>query len=40
MKSGHLKEYNIRNISYIKCGGETTHRPFSKNLKLSIFTQF
>ena len=39
MKFGQLLEYNMRNIfvekSYTKCGGETTPRPFSKNLKLS-----
>ena len=37
---GQLKEYNIRNIflekSYIKCGGETIPRPFSKKSKLGI----
>ena len=41
MKFGQLIEYNIKNIfaekSYIKCGGETIPRPFSKKLKLNIF---
>ena len=40
MKFGELIEYNMRNIfiekSYTKCGGETSHRPFSGKLKLSI----
>ena len=40
MKFGHLIEYNMRNIFleklYTKCGGETTPRPFSGKLKLSI----
>ena len=40
MKLGKLKEYNIRNIilekSYTKCGWETSPRPFSGKLKLSI----
>ena len=40
MKFDQLIECNIRNISiersYTKCGGETSLRPFSKNLKLSI----
>ena len=40
MKLGQLIEYNMRNIflekSYIKWGGETTPRPFSGKLKLSI----
>ena len=40
MKFVQLIEYNKRNIflekSYIKCGGETIPRPFSKKLKLSI----
>ena len=40
MKFGQLIEYNIRNIflekSYTKCGGETSPRPFSEKLKLSI----
>ena len=49
MKFGQLIEYNMRNIflenSYIKCGGETSPRPFSGKIKLSIyldqsFTQF
>ena len=38
---GQLIAYNIRNIflekSYAKCGGETSPRPFSEKLKLSIF---
>ena len=37
---GQLIEYKMRNIflekSYTKCDGETTPRPFSKKLKLSI----
>ena len=40
MKFGQLIEFNMRNIflekSYIKCGGETSPRPFSEKLKLSI----
>ena len=40
MKFGQLIEYNLRNIflekSYTKCGGETSPRPFSGKLKLSI----
>ena len=40
MKFGQLIEYKMRNIilekSYIKCGGETSLRPFSGKLKLSI----
>ena len=40
MKLGQLLEYNIRNIileiSYTKCGSETSPRPFSVKLKLSI----
>ena len=40
MKFGQLIEYNMRNIiltkSYKKCGGETSPRPFSGKLKLSI----
>ena len=40
MKFGQLIERNMRNIfiekSYTKCGGETSPRPFSENLKLSI----
>ena len=39
MKFGQLIEYDMRNISleklYIKCGGETIPRPFSKKTKLS-----
>ena len=40
MKFGQLIDYNMR-ISFIekkytKCGGETSPRPFSKKLKLSI----
>ena len=41
MKFGQLTEYDMRNTflekSYAKCGGETTLRPFSDKLKLSIF---
>ena len=40
MKYGQLIEYNMRNIflgkSHTKCGGETSPRPFSGKLKLSI----
>ena len=40
MKLGQLREYNMKNIflekPYIKCGGETSPRPFSEKLKLSI----
>ena len=40
MKLGQLIEYNMRNIilekSYAKCGEETSPRPFSGKLKLSI----
>ena len=40
MKFGQLIECNMRNIflekSYAKCGGETSPRPFSEKLKLSI----
>ena len=40
MKFGQLIECNIRNIilekSYTKCGGETSPRPLSEKLKLSI----
>ena len=40
MKIGQLIEFNLRNIfvekSYKKCSGETTSRPFSGKLKLSI----
>ena len=40
MKFGQLREYNMKNIflekPYTKCGGETTPRPFSEKLKLSI----
>ena len=40
MKFGHLVECNMKNIflekSYTKCGGETSSRPFSEKLKLSI----
>ena len=38
MKYGHLIEYNLTNMflqkSYIKCGGETNPRTFSKKSKL------
>ena len=40
MKFRQLIEYNMRNIylekSYTVCGGETSPRPFSGKLKLSI----
>ena len=40
MKFGQLIECNLRNIflgkSYTKCGGETSPRPFTEKLKLSI----
>ena len=40
IKFGQLIEYNLRNIflkkSCTKCGGETSLRPFSGKLKLSI----
>ena len=40
MTFGQLIEYNTRNIflekSSAKCGGETSPRPFSRKLKLSI----
>ena len=40
MKFGHLVEYYMRNIflekPYVKCGGKTSPRPFSKKSKLSI----
>ena len=40
MKFGQLIEYNMRNIfiekSYIKCGGETIPRLFTKKSNLSI----
>ena len=40
MKFGQLIEYNMRNIflekSFTKCGGETSPRPLSEKLKLSI----
>ena len=40
MKFGQLIEYNMRNIflqnSFTKCGGETSPRPFSEKLQLSI----
>ena len=40
MKFGQSIDYNMRNIflekSYTKCGGETSLRPFSGKLKLSI----
>ena len=40
MKFGQLIECNMRNIflekSYTKSGGETSSRPLSKKLKLSI----
>ena len=40
MKFGQLIERNMRNIflekSYAKCGGETSSRPLTERLKLSI----
>ena len=40
MKFGQLIDYNMRIIfiekRYTKCGGETSPRPFSEKLKLSI----
>ena len=40
MKFGQLIERNMKNIflrkSCTKCGGETSHIPFSEKLKLSI----
>ena len=40
MKFGQLTECNMRNIflekSFTKCGGETSSRPFSEKLKLTI----
>ena len=40
MKFGQLIGGNIKNVflekSYAKCGGETSPRPFSEKLKLSI----
>ena len=40
MKFDQLIEYNVRNIflenSYTKCDGETSLRPFSEKLTLSI----
>ena len=40
MKFGQLIECNMRNIflekSFTKCGGETSPRPSSEKLKLSI----
>ena len=40
MKFGQLIECNMKNIflekSHIKCGGETSLRPFSGELRLSI----
>ena len=40
MKFGQLTECNMRNIflekSFTKCGGETSPRPFSEKLKLTI----
>ena len=40
MKFGQLIEYNMKYIflveSYIKCGGETSPRPFTKKSKLNI----
>ena len=40
MKFGQLREQNMENTflekPYTKCGGETSSRPFSEKLKLSI----
>ena len=40
MKSGHLIEYNMKNVflekSFTKCGGETIPTPFSKISKFLI----
>ena len=40
MKFGQLIESNMKNIflekSYTKCDGETSPKPFSEELKLSI----
>ena len=40
VKFGHLIEYNMRITllvkSYMKCGGETSARPFCKKSKVSI----
>ena len=40
MKFGQLIEYNMTNIFpeklSTKCGGKTSHRPFSEKLKFSI----
>ena len=40
MKFGPLIEFNMRKIflekSYTKCDGETSPKPFSEKLKLSI----
>ena len=44
MKFGQLIKCNMRNIflekSYSKCDGETSLRPFSEKLKLSISLDF
>ena len=41
MKFGQIWEYNMKNIflekPYTKCGGETSPRPFSEKLKLSLY---
>ena len=40
IKFSQLREYNMKSIflekPYTKCGGETSPRPFSRKLKLSI----
>ena len=40
MKFGQLIEYNMRNVflekSYTECGEETSPRPFSEKIKLTI----
>ena len=36
VKFGLLVDYNMRIIFIEKCGGETSPRPFSEKLKLSV----
>ena len=42
MKFGSFIEYKLRNIfvvkSYVKCGGETIPRPFSKKSKIEYIS--
>ena len=42
MKYGHLIEYDTTNFflekSYTKCGGETIPRPYSKKVKIELFS--